>query len=815
MHLPLCLARVLSFATVSAFAIAAPLPAGEASAPDREAEVILEAKVKSIGYVRTEHGGGKITVFAPEGTIITDIDPRFLVTVDVIRVERGKSEEWSGERRFAIHSIVKTFHEAWGEPVGKTYFFVLSLWAAGGWRLEVEGGGRPASAPASAFVPIERDVASLSGKEAVFLEGQRAAVETFLKDDRLGRSAFSPIDAFNSFEVKTEPPLDLVRVICSPAGIVKERRGPDGLTARSEWRADAERPFFRISCEIRNVGTAEREVRLSAALVSNVGWVNKFAAHADDLAVLEGKRVVFRDKARERLVLRFEMDPEPDRAVLRPDAGTVAASQPATLEKRVRIAPGGTASIALVLAGSDDPADLAAITPGTVPRSFEGLLAGAARLECPNPVLEEFFRACRAWPAANVRRLPFGPPHDLDGSKNESWPVITASPDYHGIFANDCIQTLQEIGLLGPGLREASRNSVETMLRFGPKESVEWWTGDGRVWMFPAPLGDTPQVVLGACWHILWTGDLDLARSWWPDLKRLLAVLDANDADGDSLEDRRNTPYPEQPDPGKYNHEMLYVQCFWRQAYRKAADVAERLGLEKAPALAARAERIRAAIEEKFATPYGLGVWLDARHEPHPHIGHEQIIAAAAGDVSDARALRIIDTCTSPPIWTDDGPLRAEPGKGVAAGSHVWAFMRWKLVLAMLRLGRTDRAIEIAERWAAGEREGLYQAPEGFPTITGTTGKGYTWTAGRSMRALAFGLSGLDLTGKGVTFAPRLPSRWDRFALRDLTVAGTKIDLEVRRGAAEVRVDGCPRPAAAIGWDELRGGAMRVEITVP
>jgi hypothetical protein len=317
---------------------------------------------------------------------------------------------------------------------------------------------------------------------------------------------------------------------------------------------------------------------------------------------------------------------------------------------------------------------------------------------------------------------------------------------------------------------------------------------------------------MGACWHLLWTGDKALAERWWPEIERFLAVLPANDSDGDGLEDRPNTPYPEQPDPGEYNHEMLYVQCFWQQAYAKASDVAEWLGKSDAARLRATATRISRSIERLFATDYGLGVWLNKKHEPHPHIGHEQIIAAAYGCVSDAKARQIVETETKPPIWTPDGPLRAEPGKGVAAGDHVWAFMRWKLLQAMFRLGETDRAVALALRWAEQERDMLYQAPEGFPTITGTTGKGYTWTACRALRSLTFGLSGLSLDGDGVRFDPSLPTGWKGFSVRNLTVHGARIDLIVTHGEPSVLVDGQPAQSAFLAYAKLGSGSHKVEV---
>jgi hypothetical protein len=727
------------------------------------------------------------------------------VTVDVTFVRRGPAD-LRGSQRLAVADSAALFGNAAPPPVGSSWLFRRSgsTLRATPWRDPVRSERLPC---------VERPSAELGSPDAVLLCGRRAAVEVFLREDRIGRGAFAPIDALRGIELCCEPALTPERIVWTPAGIVKEARAGD-LVARSTWRVDAQRPCLRIDYEFWNGGSAEVELVLSAQVAANVGWVNKFVPHDDDLAEVEGGRVLFRDARVATLVLGVALQPAADRIELASGAQTPGA-QSARFEKRLRIAPGGEARIALVAAGSDRPAELERLDLTAEPGSIAELLAGAFRFECPDPNIEEFVRACSAWPGANVRELPFGPPFTVDGSRNERWPVITASPDYHGIFANDCIQSLWELGLLGSGLERPARNSVESMFRFGPKESVEWWTGDGRVWSFPSPLGDTPQIVMGACWHLLWSGDRELAQRWWPDIRRCLAVLDANDADGDSLEDRPNTPYPEQPDPGTFKHEMLYVQCFWHQAFEKAAAVATWLGLDEARALREKAARIRRSIAEKFSTPYGLAVWLDEQHHPHPHIGHEAIIAAAEGDVDEAKAREVVQTALHAPIWTPDGPLRAEPGKGVAAGDHVWGFMRWKLVQALLRLGDSDRALELVERWAAEERALFYQAPEGFPTITGTTGKGYTWTAGRALRAIAIGFSGLELDGRGLRFAPRLPKRWDRFALRSITLHGTRVELEVRRGPRAVRVDGKPRADAAVGYDELRGETIRIEVDVP
>lgn len=675
----------------------------------------------------------------------------------------------------------------------------------------VDPTGSPAKRPNSLPVYV-RSAGSLTDADCVFLCGRRGAVETFLNREAAGRAAFAPLDAFNRFEVAIQPAPHLIAVRVSPGIVTKEYGFQGGGELSATWSIDRRKPLLQVAYAFTAPRGRAMQVEISADLTSNVGWVNKFAQHDDDRCELDGDALRFCDKTHPDQILLLNLRSvgrertAPKLAVLAENRGraSIAVDVPAggRREVRCRIAVGsGVDSVRK---------DLAARTI----EGYRGSLAGAFRFVSPDAELNELMEACSYVELQNVRDLPFGPPYSQDGPRNRTWPVVTASPDYHGVFANDCIQTMWEMGLLGRPMYAASRNSIDTMLAYGAMESVEWFTGDGNVWEFPLPLGNTPQVALGACWHLLWSGDNTLAKRWWPQIKALLALHDKFDSDGDELEDRANTPYPEQPDPGTYNHEMLYVQCFWRQAFARAACVAEWLGMPEAQQYAAKAQRISVAIENVFGTDYGLAVWVDKNHKPHPHIGHEQIIAAAAGDVSDERSRLIVKTETSLPIWTQDRPLRAEPGKGVAAGDHVWTFMRWKLVQALFRLGDVDRALEIADRWAAQERGLLYQAPEAFPTVTGTTGKLYTWTAGRAMRAVVFGLSGLDLTGRGVAFHPRLPSKWSGFEVRGIPVHGASIDLVVIRGKSRIRVDGKDASNAFLPYRALGNGRHVVEVHI-
>lgn len=92
------------------------------------AAVIFEGRVKSIRVVQDEHlpDGKGVILHVPADTIII-LEPvvGWLVTVEVLKVRKDDAAAWSGEKRFAIHSPVRTFIDSADEAVGRTYIFYL------------------------------------------------------------------------------------------------------------------------------------------------------------------------------------------------------------------------------------------------------------------------------------------------------------------------------------------------------------------------------------------------------------------------------------------------------------------------------------------------------------------------------------------------------------------------------------------------------------------------------------------------------------------------------------------------------------------
>jgi hypothetical protein len=317
----------------------------------------------------------------------------------------------------------------------------------------------------------------LKAEDAVFLCGQRATVEVFLAAERAGRSAFSPLDAFNHLEMRFDPAPTLRSVVVSPTRVEMIWAFHGGGTLTSTWRVDARRPLLQVEYVLRGSPRGPLHCAVAAEVTANVGYVNKFVQHDSHLATALNGALEFTRAGAAGMGLRACLDPPATEAEVVGPAGDPPGRRTGRLWAQVEVGSGQTRRLALRVAPSEAPAEREALCrPGKLTEPLSDL--DATVFHCPDAALSEFVRACMITVASSVRELPFGPPFSLDGTVNQRRPVLTASPDYHGIFANDCIQTLWEAGLVGPSLREPARNSVETMLRFGPHESVEWWTGD-------------------------------------------------------------------------------------------------------------------------------------------------------------------------------------------------------------------------------------------------------------------------------------------------------------------------------------------------
>ncbi|MHB1458701.1 MAG: glucosidase family protein, partial [Armatimonadota bacterium] len=227
------------------------------------------------------------------------------------------------------------------------------------------------------------------------------------------------------------------------------------------------------------------------------------------------------------------------------------------------------------------------------------------------------------------------------------------------------------------------------------------------------------------------------------------------------------------------------------------------------------AQSIRKAINAKFGSSWGYAGWLDSEHNQHRHINHNSVLPLQYGISTDHIAEKVLKSIFSSQSMTKWGPLHMDSINGIAGSQLVWAFQRWNLVHALFKIGRADQALDLMVKWIDQESsfDILYGAPEAFHPDGKVTTLGYSWTAGRAVRAYLFGLFGLQLLPDGFAMHPKMPSAWSNMSLHKLEIRGTLFDIDVRRSDSPgMTVDGQEILGSNISGDWFDGKHHEVVI---
>lgn len=665
---------------------------------------------------------------------------------------------------------------------------------------------------------------------SVFTCGLRCVAEISLKKNGFGRAATSPVDVLTEVDFSIDN-LETTSIRIFPNHVEKLHRINGIITARSIWFAAWEQPLALAWWRFSSANSGQVEVLIEISGELNLNYVSKFRKYANDAAAIESDRVEFRDSIYENLAGCIATNSGWDECSIfdaqAPKDRLTTITEPCTVRfhllKNLNIPSNNEVDFVLCFSGSDS-IEIArrAVTSGTEEYAsiYEQFLATWDRqlntgtiLETPVAVVNELFMTNKLWAFKDTRMVPFGAPFSTE-TIGEFLPVLTASPDYHGVFANDNVQSTWEWGSIGEDFYPVLQNSIDVLFNFGTPESVEIdpINATGKPWIQTLKLGPKPQWVMGACSLILWSGNKSIQL--WQNIQNVLGQFFQDDRDGDYLDDITCSPYPEQPDPDEFNHEMLYVNTFWVQAFRMGSNVAQMFDDTDLEAeYQQNADQIKKAIDEKFRTEYGYASWLNANHERHPHPGHNMILPLQYRLASIEHAEQTFQTIFSEPQWTEDGMLVSSPDFPMRGAQYVWAFMRWNLIHALFAYNKTEEGLRYLVKWAQDEKSLHFQAPESFPTITGVTGKGYSWTSGRMVRSILFGLCGMKLLANGIAFEPHLPAAWDSVRLKQLPFRGAIYDITICRGTDRgVFLNGAPVQNGIISGEP--GMAHEVKILV-
>ncbi len=340
----------------------------------------------------------------------------------------------------------------------------------------------------------------------------------------------------------------------------------------------------------------------------------------------------------------------------------------------------------------------------------------------------------------------------------------------------------------------------------------------------------TPLFIALAGAYTRRTGDLAFARAIWPALRNAAAWLaDYGDSDGDGLVD-----YARAADTGLSNQgwkdsydsvfhkdgrfpkgpiALVEVQGYAFAAWRTMADLAALLDEPGAEDWTARAEHVRAAVEDRFWMEeegyYGIAVDGEgALCRPlTSNAGH----LLFCGLPTQERAEQVIRRLSGADFRTGWGLRTLARGEArynpmSYHNGSVWPHDSSLCIAGMARYGERDRVGELLRDLLSTASHTEMRLPElfcGFPRRPGEPPVPYpvscspqAWAAGSAFLVLQalLGVS-VDAIAKVVTVArPRLPDGVNHLVVPGLEIGGCKVDLafeRVRQGLVVASASNC------------------------
>ena len=477
--------------------------------------------------------------------------------------------------------------------------------------------------------------------------------------------------------------------------------------------------------------------------------------------------------------------------------GAYAIGAATDVEVDWTLPPGASRSYAIVYSArraADPPLTInGASELGARQEWLEGTDGGMV-LETPDAVLNRAFAFAKVRATESIFSTKGGLMHGPGGGRY-----------YAAIWANDQAEYANPFfGFLGPGdPRESARNAFRHFARFmnadyNPIPSSIIAEGTGT-WNGAKDRGDQAMIAYGAARFALASGDRTQASELWPLIAWCLEYLQRKTtadgviaSDSDELEGR----FP----AGIAN---LNTASLTYDALLSAAMLGDSLGRPRAEVdgYRARAAKLREAIGRYFHAT------IDGFETYRYYDGNTTLRAWIATPLTvgiNDRARGTIDALFSSRLWTKDG-LATEAGK-----PDFWDRSTLYALRGVFAAGESDRALErlsaYTHRRLLGEH--VPYAVEAYPE------GGQAHLSAESAlycRIFVEGVFGIRPTAlDAFAMTPRLPSAWNRMALREVRAFGRVFDVEVARDGSGTRVRVVPHGGSAIERVVPPGGTTAI-----
>ena len=412
-------------------------------------------------------------------------------------------------------------------------------------------------------------------------------------------------------------------------------------------------------------------------------------------------------------------------------------------------------------------------------------------------------------------------------------------PWYSTIFGRDGLITAMELLLVAPAIAKGvlktlaltQADAVDEAADAQPGKILHEMRGGEMARLGEVPfrryygsVDSTPLFVMLAGLYLKRSGDLDTIRAIWPNLRAALGWIDKwGDSDGDGfVEYQRMTERGLANQGWKDSFDSVFhadgsaaegpialceVQAYVFAAKKGAAEIALALGeTALAAALVAEAEALRERFEDRFWLDdigcYALA--LDGAKQPCRVLSSNAGHALFAGIASPERAARLARLLTGKRFFSGWGVRTIAAGEArynpmSYHNGSVWPHDNALIAMGLARYGHMAEVLKIFGGLAeAAIYDEFRRLPELFCGFTRRRKRGPTaypvacspqsWAAAApfALVAAATGLV-LDHDEDVVRLAnPALPAFLDDLWLRDLRIAGSRLDLRLSRSGDDV-----------------------------
>ncbi|HEY2471029.1 MAG TPA: hypothetical protein VGI45_24755 [Terracidiphilus sp.] len=376
---------------------------------------------------------------------------------------------------------------------------------------------------------------------------------------------------------------------------------------------------------------------------------------------------------------------------------------------------------------------------------------------------------------------------------------LARRPQYAWFFAGDALTSLP--ALLLSGDFERTRQALEFLLKYQDRQTGMMWHEMSQSaayvhwtdypYMFPH-VDITFLFLEKLQTYAKITGDVDFVRTHWDAISKsyeyCLSLIDP----GDGMP--RVPRGKEGSDEQRHPQEELTLAVAWMQASAAFADLARLSGHEQlAPAAEAASARAAAAIPTHFWNArtgyFASGILTDGAAEPEMHLPPQSAIPL----LDEVRRAAVLDRIAGPEFqtaWGTRGVGSASPtyDPGSYATGSVWAGSTTTASSELWSAGRAEAAWKVWRSllpWIALDSMGhLHETLSGSafqPQVESVPEQ--TWSSALFVSSFLTGAAGLTLDAGAhtATFAPALPSNWDRLDLENMRIGQARLSLRLRR----------------------------------